>query len=280
MVRSKAIRGILVWLAIAGAVIWTLAPFAWAISASLKTGTNVYNNEWIPFLQFEPSLRSWKGLLALPVLKQAMATSAIVSLSVATICVLLAAPAAYGISRLPWSANWQRGFLASIMIQRVLPPVTFITPFMLLGAFFGVKDTLPGLIIVDVVFMLPLAVIIAYSAFAAVPHELVESASIDGASAMRTFLQIATPLTAPALMAAWILCLAFTWNEWLYADFMTFNKVETMSVALITVVGGGSGANVPQAVARTLSMMVVPMIAALASQRFIVSGLSMGAVKG
>jgi len=139
---------------------------------------------------------------------------------------------------------------------------------------------MPGLIIVDVVFMLPLAVIIAYSAFAAVPHELVESASIDGASPLRTFLQIATPLTAPALMAAWILCLAFTWNEWLYADFMTFNKVETMSVALITVVGGGSGANVPQAVARTLSMMVVPMIAALASQRFIVSGLSMGAVKG
>ena len=82
---------------------------------------------------------------------------------------------------------------------------------------------------------------------------MVESAHLDGASAFRALLQIATPLTAPALVAAWILSFAFTWNEWLYADFMTFNKVETMSVALITVVGGGSGANVPQAVARTLA---------------------------
>ncbi len=280
MIRGRLIRDGLVWLAIAAALIWTLAPFAWAISASFKTGTDVYNNEWIPFAQFEPTLRNWKRLLELPVLKQAMITSTVISMSVATVCALIAAPAAYGIARTSWSANWQRGFLAAFLLNRIMPPVTFITPFMLLGAFFKVKDTIPGVIIVDAVFMLPMAVIIAYSAYAAVPGELVESAHLDGASAFRAFLQIATPLTAPALVAAWILSFAFTWNEWLYADFMTFNKVETMSVALITVVGGGSGANVPQAVARTLAMMAVPMIAAIACQRYIVTGLSMGAVKG
>lgn len=61
---------------------------------------------------------------------------------------------------------------------------------------------------------------------------------------------------------------------------MTFEKIETMPVALIAVVGGGSGANVPSAMARALSMMVVPIAAALATQRFIATGLSMGAVKG
>jgi multiple sugar transport system permease protein len=276
----RLIEQCLVWIAIAAALVWTLFPFAWALIASFKTGTDVYNNEWIPYLQFQPTAKNWHGLWDLPVLRQAIATSAIVSVSVATVCILLAAPAAYAISRTGWSVNWQRGFVVGFIFQRVIPPVTFITPFMLLGAFLGVKDTIPGVIIVDAVFMLPMAVIISYTAFAKVPPELVESASLDGANALRTFLEIATPLTAPALMAGWILCLAFTWNEWLYADFMTFNKVETMSVALIAVVGGGSGANVPQAVARALAMMVVPMLAAVASQRFLVTGLSMGAVKG
>jgi ABC-type glycerol-3-phosphate transport system permease component len=80
-------------------------------------------------------------------------------------------------------------------------------------------------------------------------------------------------------VAAWVLSLAFTWNEWLYADFMAFDDVKTMPVALIAVVGGGGGGNVPTAMARALSMMVVPIGAAIATQRFIASGLSMGAVK-
>jgi multiple sugar transport system permease protein len=277
---SRVVRSFLVWLAIGFVVVWVLSPFAWAVLTTFKSGTAVYNNQWIPWVQFDPTLRSWRSLFRLPVLKEALATSAVVSIAVASTAVLLAAPASYSIARMKWSERWQSGLLFGFLGQRIMPPVVLITPYMLLSARLGLRDTIQGLVVINVTFMLPLAVIVIHGAFAGMPPELIEAAGLDGAGAFRTFMQIAVPLAGPALIAAWVLCLAFTWNEWLYADFMTFEKVETMPVALIAVVGGGSGANVPSAMARALAMMVVPIAAALATQRFIATGLSMGAVKG
>ena len=277
---SRIVRTFLLWLAIGFVVIWVLSPFAWAILTTFKSGTAVYNNQWIPWVQFDPTVQSWRSLFQLPVLKEALATSAVVSIAVASTAVLLAAPASYSIARMKWSERWQSGLLFGFLGQRIMPPVVLITPYMLLSAWLGLRDTIQGLVVINVTFMLPLAVIVIHGAFAGMPPELIEAAGLDGAGAMRTFVQIAVPLAGPALIAAWVLCLAFTWNEWLYADFMTFEKVETMPVALIAVVGGGSGANVPSAMARALAMMVVPIAAALATQRFIATGLSMGAVKG
>jgi multiple sugar transport system permease protein len=274
------LRSVGIWLAIGAAVLWTLLPFAWAILTTFKVGTSVYNNEWLPWVQFEPSLRNWRGLFQLPVLREAILTSAVVSVSVATVCVVLAGPAAYSIARMHWSRRWQKGLLIGFLGQRLLPPVVLVTPYLLLSAYFQFKDTIQGLVIVNVTFMFPLALIVIHGSFARLPPELVEAAQLDGAGSLRVFLQIASPLAAPAIVAAWTLCLAFTWNEWLYADMMAFTEVETMSVALIAVTGGGGGgANVGGAMTRVLAMMVVPIVAALATQRFIASGLSMGAVK-
>ena len=279
MHRRHLARTSVTWLAIVAVLIWTLFPFVWALLTTLKTGTSVYNSEWIPWLHFEPSLSSWSRLFQLPVLKEAMATSAVISTAVATLAVAVAAPASYSIARMKWGERWQKGFLFGFMGQRIMPPVVLISPYLLLSTFLHLRDTLQGLVVINVTFMLPLAVIVVHAAFAAVPPELIEAAHLDGANAFRAFLEIATPLARTAMIAAWVLSLAFTWNEWLYADFMTFNQVETMPVALIAVAGGGGGANVPGATARALSMMVVPIAAALATQRFIASGLSMGAVK-
>jgi multiple sugar transport system permease protein len=260
-------------------VVWTLIPFAWAFVTNLKTGTGVYNSQLVPWLQFDPTLANWRTLMRLPILREALISSAVVSIAVASAAVILGAPASYSIARMRWSDRWQRGMLFGFIGQRIMPPVALVTPYLILSARFGLRDTLHGLIIINVTFMLPLAVIVIHGAFAAVPPELVEAAQLDGASAFRTFAQIAIPLGRSALVAAWVLCLAFTWNEWLYADFMAFDDVKTMPVALIAEVGGGGGGNVPMAMARVLFMMVVPIGAAIATQRFIAGGLSMGAVK-
>jgi multiple sugar transport system permease protein len=277
--RGHWLRSTATGFAVGTVVAWVILPFAWAILTSFKSGTSVYNNQWIPWLQFDPSLGGWRSLFHLPVLAEALLTSAIVSIAVASIAVMLAAPASYSIARMKWSERWQKGLLFGILGQRIMPPVVLITPYLLLSARLGLRDTVQGLIIINVTFMLPLAVIVIHGSYAALSPQLIEAAHLDGANAFRTFAQIATPLARSAIVAAWVLCLAFTWNEWLYADFMTFEQVETMPVALIAVVGGGSGGNVPSAMARALTMMVVPIGAALATQRFIAGGLSMGAVK-
>lgn len=270
----------MIWLLVAIVIMWTLIPFAWAISTTFKSDVAVYNNQWIPWVQFEPGRDSWHALWNLPVLREALLTSAVVSVSVATASVLLAGPASFSIARMKWSEKWQKGLLFGFLAQRIMPPVVLVTPYLVLSSYLNLRDSIQGLIVVNVTFMLPLAVIVVHGAFAGMPPELVEAAHLDGAGAFRTFIQIAVPLASSALVAAWILCLAFTWNEWLYADFMTFKDVETMPVALIAVVGGGGGGNVPSAMARALSMMVVPIAAAMATQKFIANGLSMGAVKG
>lgn len=279
MKRGHLVRSAALWVTVVAVLAWVVLPFAWAILTSFKSGISVYNNQWIPWRQFEPTLDGWRALLRLPILGEALLTSAVISIAVASVAVVLAAPASYSIARMKWSERWQKGLLFGILGQRILPPVVLITPYLLLSAKLGLRDTALGLIVINVTFMLPLAVIVIHGAFAGMPPQLIEAAQLDGANALRVFVQIATPLARSAVIAAWILCLAFTWNEWLYADFMTFQKVETMPVALIAVVGGGSGANVPSAMARALTMMVVPIGAALATQRFIAGGLSMGAVK-
>jgi multiple sugar transport system permease protein len=277
--RRHLVRASATWVAIGAILVWTMFPFTWALLTTLKTGTSVYNSEWIPWLHFEPSLNSWRRLVQLEVLREAMATSAAISIAVATLTVIVAAPASYSIARMKWSERWQKGFLFGFMGQRIMPPVVLISPYLLLSTFLHLRDTMQGLVVINVTFMLPLTVIVVHAGFAAVSPELIEAAHLDGASSFRTFVEIASPLARSAMVAAWVLSLAFTWNEWLYADFMTFNQVETMPVALIAVAGGGGGANVPGATARALSMMVVPISAALATQRFIAGGLSMGAVK-
>jgi len=279
VIASRSIRLSLLWLLVLSIVVWTLIPFTWAILTSFKTGTSVYNNQWVPWLQFDPTLANWRALRSLPILREAFISSAVVSISVASAAVLLGAPASYSIARMRWSERWQEGLLFGFLGQRIMPPVVLVTPYLILSARFGLRDTLHGLVIINVTFMLPLAVVVIHGAFAALPPDLVEAAQLDGASAFRVFGEIAVPLARSTLVAAWVLSLAFTWNEWLYADFMAFDDVKTMTVALIAVVGGGGGGNVPSAMARALSMMVVPIGAAIATQRFIASGLSMGAVK-
>ena len=197
----------LVWTAVVFVLVWVLAPFAWAILTTLKTGTSVYNNQWIPWVQFEPSLQSWRALFRLPVLREALLTSAVISVSVATLAVALAAPAAYSIARMKWSERWQRGLLFGFLGQRIMPPVVLITPYLLLSARLGLRDTVQGLIVINVTFMLPLAVIVIHGAFAAVPPELIEAGQLDGANAFRTFIQIAFPLARSATVAAWVLSL-------------------------------------------------------------------------
>src|SRR6185295_15619667 len=170
---GRYLRAALLWLAMSLVVVWVLSPFAWAVLTTFKSSTAVFNNEWIPWLQFEPSMRSWHSLYRLPVLKEALATSAVVSIAVASLAVAMAAPASYSIARMKWVARWQTGLLIGFLGQRIMLPVVLITPYMLISARLGLRDTIQGLIVINVTFMLPLAVIVIHGAFAGMPPELV-----------------------------------------------------------------------------------------------------------
>jgi len=102
---------------------------------------------------------------------------------------------------------------------------------------------------------------------------------VDGVGRWGSFARICLPLAAPALTASWLLCLAFIWNEWMYASALGYIEARSFPV-LIQATGSGGGVNFGAATTRALAATAVPVVAALLAQRYMVRALSLGAVKG
>ena len=208
-----------------------------------------------------------------------MVNSIIISFGSATVALVLGTLAAYGIARFHFNRPRNGSLTTWFLSQRVLPPVIFVTPFFLIMRQLNLLDTVWALIMLNATFNLPFPVIILTQMFREVPIELEEAAQVDGASRLGIFLRIAIPLVLPGIVVSWILCLAFSWNEFLFGFATTVQNARPVTVFLA---GGDQTRGVDfQAIGtRMLLAASVPTIAALMIQRYIVRGLSLGAVKG
>jgi multiple sugar transport system permease protein len=265
--------------AVAIAALIAIFPLYWALVTSLRPRNVAIGDLWLPGLTFEPTLAAWRGLLALPGLTASLWNSVLISAGGATLALLLAAPAAYAIGRLRFPRGWASGMLFGFLLLRLLPPVVYLPSYLLLLRQLGLTDTVTGLILVNATFNVPLAAIILAGAFREIPPELEEASWIDGVGRWGSFARICLPLAAPALAAAWLLCLAFIWNEWMYASAVGYIEARSFPV-LIQATGAGGGVNFGAATTRALAATTVPILAALLAQRFMVRALSLGAVKG
>jgi multiple sugar transport system permease protein len=276
---GNRLRGIVTGGVVAVLLIWTLFPFYWAFISSIKDPADNYGNKWLPFVSFAPTLEPWRNLWSIREIRDSMVNSAVVSIGAATIAVALGTLAAYGIARFRFHRPRNGSLTTWFLSQRVLPPVIFVTPYFLIFLQFGLLDTLWGLILLNATFNLAFPVIILTQMFREVPYELEEAAQIDGETRFGIFRKIAVPLVLPGLVVSWILCLAFSWNEFLFGFAMTQTEARVMPVYLA---GGDQTRGVDfQAIGtRMLLTASVPLLAALLAQRYIVRGLSLGAVKG
>lgn len=256
-----------------------LFPLYWGFVTSVRPRSAEITDLWLPWVRFQPTLAAWEQLLAIPELGASLLNSMIISAGAATLAVILAAPAAYAIGRLPFPRGWAAMLLLGFLFLRLLPPVVYLPSYLLLFRQLGLIDTHASLILVNATINLPLAAIVLAGAFREIPKDLEEAAWIDGAGRWRSFSRVCLPLVAPAMVAAWLLSLAFIWNEWMYASALGYIEARTLPV-LIQATGGGGGANMGAASTRALTATIVPIIAALLVQRYMVRALSLGGVKG
>ena len=254
-------------------------PLYWGVVTSLRPRGAEIADLWLPGVTFAPTLAAWQRLLALPGLVSALLNSVAISAAGASLAVLLAAPAAYAIGRLRFPRGWAAAMLLGLFFLRLLPPVVYLPSYLLMLHRLGLTDTVLGLILVNATFNLPLAAIILAGAFTEIPRELEEASWVDGVGRWGSFARICLPLTAPAIAAAWLLCLAFIWNEWMYASAVGYIEARSFPV-LIQATGSGGGVNFGAATTRALAATAVPVLAALLAQRYMVRALSLGAVKG
>jgi len=281
---SKHLVGRSIWhLLAAGAVaiatLIALFPLYWAVVISLKPRDVPLTDVWLPGVTFAPSLNAWRGLLEVPGLGSSLWNSVLISAGGATLAVVLAAPAAYALARSSFPRGWAAGMLFGFLLLRLVPPVVYLPAFLLLLRQLGLIDTILALVLVNATINLPLAAIILTGAFREIPRELEEASWVDGVGRWGSFARICVPLVAPALAASWLLCLAFIWNEWMYASAIGYIEAKSFPV-LIQATGGGGGANFGAATTRALAATSIPVIAALLAQRYMVRALSLGAVKG
>ena len=267
------------WLVTGLALVWVLFPFYWAFLNSIKTPDETFQPTWIPFLQFQPTLEHWRSQLATPEIRHALLNSTIISIGAATIALLLGTLAAYALARFRFKRPSNGALTTWFISQRVLPPVMFVTPFFLLMRQFGLLDSVLALVLLNATFTLPFAVIILSQTFRELPRELEEAALVDGASYFQSFVSIVLPLTLPGLAATWIICMAFSWNEFLFALSLTSKSAIPMPVII-------AGAEHTRGVqfwfvgVNVLLTMLVPIVLALLAQRYIIRGLTLGALKG
>jgi multiple sugar transport system permease protein len=271
-VSGDRVRKILTASAVAVAVIFFMFPLYWAVTTSLKPLEAERTDLWLPWVTFEPTLAGWQRLFGIPGLASATFNSIIVSAAGATLALLLAAPIAYAVGRLRFPRGWAAGMLLLFFLLRLLPPAVFLPPYLQLLSRIGLVDTLAGLIVINASFNLPLAAIILAGAFREIPRDLEEAAWVDGVGRWGSFARICVPLVAPALAASWLICLAFIWNEWMYASALGYTNARTLPM----MIQSSGGADTTRALAAT----AVPIVAALFAQRYMVRALSLGAVKG
>lgn len=261
--------------------IWLILPFYWAIITSLKRPADVFKLSVIPFLQFDPTLANWRNELVLrrTEILSGLSTSFIVAVSAAVIALAIGTLAGYALARFKYQRWKNKDIALWILSQRFLPPAATVIPFFLMFKQFGLLDTRLALILVNTTFTIPFAVLILRDAFRELPIELEEAAQVDGCSPFQSFTRIALPLVAPALVSAGIIMFAFTWNEFLFAFILTYSKATPITV-IISGTSDTTGVQFWYVSTRMLMAILPPALLTLTVQRYIVRGLTFGAVKG
>jgi len=254
-------------------------PLYWAIINSIKTPIETFAGSWVPFLQFKPTLAYWMKELGYWETKKALTNSTIVSLCSTGIVLFIGTLAAFSLAIFKFEKMKNQDITIWFLSQRVMPPVIFIVPFFLIMKSLKLVDTLYALILVNVTFTLPFAIIIMREIFRGIPGELTEAALVDGASYWQIFYKIALPLASGGLVATGIICLAMVWNEFIFALSLSYDEAILMPV----LIAGGEhtrGVQFWYVAVRVLLTMGLPMAIALFVQRYLVKGLTLGAVKG
>jgi multiple sugar transport system permease protein len=258
-----------------------LFPLYWAASTSLRNPIDTFTvaGLGIPWIDFEPTLDNWIQQLATAESRRALANSTIIAVGAAVLALLLGTPAAYALARFRFRRIPNRDLTIWFLSQRVLPPVATVIPFYLVMRALGLLDTHIALILINATFILPFVVVIVRQTFLDLPLELEEAALVDGAGHFGSFWRIALPLAMPSIAATGLIIFAFAWNEFLFAIAISSRQAITIPVHM----AGGVDSRGVQfwfMAVRAMIAMIPPVIIALLAQRFIVRGLTLGAVKG
>jgi multiple sugar transport system permease protein len=256
-------------------LLFTIIPIAWFLTASIEPPSAIQSPN--PFASFTPTLQNYIDVFAKLNLMRFILNSLIICSAATLISILAGVPAAYGFARL--KTKGMERLSLWILSNRMLPPIAVVIPLYLLLGQLGLLDTQIGMIVIYSAFNLPYVVWTMISFFEEIPIELDEAAALDGSSLLGILCRIMVPIAAPGIIATAIFAFILCWSEFLFAVIFTSSTAQTLPVAIASFVtdrgiewGKMSAAG---------SVLIVPLTVLFYSiQRFLIRGLSFGAVAG
>ncbi len=273
--RTRIVKDVVAYLIILMFLIFFIFPIFWIFITSLKLPIQVFGMGVIPFVQFDPTLARWYSQTVVESAGniKALSNSLIIGLASATIATFLGSMAGYALARHEFKRIRNVNIITWFVLLRILPPIALALPFYALMLYAGLLDTQLSIVLLHSVFFLPYTTLVTRDAFKQLPIEIEESAMVDGCSRIQTFRKISLPLIAPALAALFILTFAFSWNEYLFAFVLSSREAITIPVHLAGSLSLGTLS------VRGLLAIIPPVVLSMLIQRYIVSGLTMGAVR-
>ena len=258
----------------------TLIPIYWMFVVSARSRVELFGAARL--IQTTFFAENYTKPLSNPVFQRYLINSVVIATSNALLVAVLAVLATYALSR--WKLKGSDNIFFWTITNRMAPPAAFALPLFLLftRAFrignWTMFDTRIGLILLYTVFNLPFAIWLMKGIMDGIPVELDEAALVDGANMWTVLTRIIVPLAAPGIAVTFILCWIFAWNEYLFAASLTSVKARTITTGLaefVTVTGTNWGE-----MAAVASISLLPALLFLIFvQRYIVMGLTFGAVK-
>ena len=300
--RPRWGRSVALWAASAVLLVYVLAPVAWMLSSSFQSEREIVSRppHWIAQ---KPTLASFAAIFSagersvtyetrraadpasggyIPStassLVPALGNSLIVACAVVMLNLLVGVPAAYAIAKIRFRGR--QASLYAILATRVIPDIALVVPFFLLIRNLGLLDSLWSLIITYLAVTVPFSVFILVSYFESLPDELDKAARVDGCSRAQTLTRVYLPLALPSIVAVMLFAFLASWNEFLLA--LMFTQTPKSQTLPIIVASFTSDFTISFSFINAAGVIAIipPVILAIAFERYIVSGLTTGAVKG
>ncbi len=260
-------------------------PLLWLIGASLSNQVELFAvpPHWIPQ---HPTIQNYADIFfpsqATSSVPQTFAIALLNSIKIASavtiICILVGSLAAYALVRIPFGFN--RGIQLGIIATRMIPEVSLVLPLFIIASSLQLINKPIVLIITYMSFALPYAIWLMAAYFQTVPIELEDAARLDGCSRLGILFRVVMPISIPGLVSTAMFVFLLAWDEFFYALIFTSTlAAKTVPVAIAEFIGRYV-TNVNGMMAGGILAAVPPVLVALIFQRYIVRGMTAGAVKG
>ncbi|ADB33589.1 binding-protein-dependent transport systems inner membrane component [Kribbella flavida DSM 17836] len=276
--RTRPVTRAAQYVAVLCYLVFLATPLVWLLSSSLKSPQEFASMD-PSFLPQQLDFSNFSDALEEQGLVRSMLNSLQISVATTVLVLIVSLPVAYALARFrsrlrPVTNGW-------ILISQVFPVILIVIPLFMILRPLQLTNTIPGVVIVYMVWSMPFALWMLQGYVAAVPRELEEAASVDGASRLRTIVSIVMPLLRPGLIATAMFTFISAWNEFFFALVLLQDpQLKTLPLVLARFVGAEGQVQFGPLAAASVLATVPSLIFFAFLQRRLVSGLLSGAVKG